>query len=102
MARPYALGKRSLAICDRCGGRAKYVELRTQVVNGLKTGLKVCSDCLDVDHPQLRLNRIRIDDPQALRDARPEIDIAEQRRLYGLVTGVQAAGAVGTVTAVIS
>ena len=98
----YATGKQSIAICDRCGCRAKYKELRDQVINGAKSGLRVCPDCLDIDHPQLRLNRIRINDPQALRFPRPEVDRDAQRRLLGGVLGVSAAGAVGRVTAVIS
>ncbi len=98
----YATGKYSLAICDRCGCRAKYKELRAQVVNSVKTGLRVCPDCLDADHPQLRLNRIRINDPQALQFPRPEVDKDTQRRLLNGVFGVSASGAVGRVTAVIS
>lgn len=98
----FATGRYSIAICDRCGCRAKYKELREQVVNGVKTNLRVCPDCLDADHPQLRLNRIRINDPQALRNPRPEIDIAEQRRLISGVLGVVATGAVGRLTATIT
>lgn len=98
----YATGKYSLAICDRCGCRAKYKELRDQVINGAKSGLRVCPDCLDADHPQLRLNKIRINDPQALQFARPEVDKELQRRLLSGVFGVSASGAVGRVTAVIS
>lgn len=98
----YATGKYSIAICDRCGCRAKYTELRDQVINGIKSGWRVCPDCLDVDHPQLRLNRIRINDPQALRFPRPEIDKDLQRRLIGGVLGVTASGTVGRVTAVIT
>ncbi len=81
MARSYATGKRSIAICDRCGCRAKYLDLKFQVVNSIRTGLAVCPDCLDQDHPQLKLNRVRIDDPQALRHARPESDKLTQREL---------------------
>lgn len=77
----FARGTHALAICDRCGCRARYLEMKFQVVNSVRTGLRVCPDCLDEDHPQLKLNRLRIDDPQALRDARPEIDIEEQRQL---------------------
>jgi hypothetical protein len=77
----YAVGKRSIAICDRCGCRAKYLDLKAQVVNSIRTGLRVCPDCLDQDHPQLKLNRVRIDDPQALRHARPESDKTAQREL---------------------
>lgn len=81
MARAYAIGKKSIAVCDRCGGRAKYLDLKFQVVNSIRTGLFVCPDCLDVDHPQLKLNRVRIDDPQALRNARPESDLQQSREL---------------------
>ena len=36
----YATGKRSLAICDRCGQRYRYPKLRKEW-----TGLKTCPDC---------------------------------------------------------
>jgi hypothetical protein len=55
--------------------------MRFQVVNSVRTGLRVCRDCLDQDHPQLKLNRVRIDDPQALQYARPEGDKYTQRQL---------------------
>lgn len=55
--------------------------MKFQIVNGVRTGLRVCESCLDQDHPQLMLNRIRIDDPQALRNARPESDKETQREL---------------------
>ena len=77
----YATGKKSLAICDRCGCREKHVLMAFQVVNSVRTGLRVCRDCMDQDHPQLRLNRLRIDDPQALQNARPESDKYTQREL---------------------
>jgi len=102
MGSSYATGKRSIAICDRCGCREKYLQLRYQVVNSVKTGLLVCRDCLDQDHPQLKLNRIRINDPQALRHPRPESDREYQRRLIRGIFGVPATGAVGRVTAVIT
>lgn len=102
MGSAYALGKHALAICDRCGCRARYLEMKDQVVNSVKTGLRVCPDCLDQDHPQLKLNKVRINDPQALRYPRGEIDILDQRRLYGMILGVNAQGGVGRVTAVIS
>ena len=98
----YAAGRKSIGICDRCGCREKYVEMKFQVVNSLRTGLRVCRDCLDQDHPQLKLNRVRIDDPQALRYARPEGDREYQRRLLNGVFGVSATGGVGRVTAVVS
>jgi hypothetical protein len=48
-----ATGRRSNAICDRCGFRCKYIELRNEV----EVGVWVCSECFDgaynrVNHPQ--------------------------------------------------
>lgn len=68
----FASGKFALQICDRCGRRVKYGELRNQVVNLRPTDLMVCDECLDQDHPQLQVGRIRVDDPQSLRDQKSE------------------------------
>lgn len=73
MSNPYASGKKSRGICDRCGRAVDYVELKDQVIARKKSGLKVCDSCLDMDHPQLFLPR-KLDDPQALRNARPLLD----------------------------
>ena len=102
MPAAYARGKYALAICDRCGCRTRYLELRNQIVNSAPTGLKVCPDCLDQDHPQLKLNKVRIYDPQGLRQPRGEIDIVDQRKLFGMVLGVTAQGGVGRLTATVS
>jgi hypothetical protein len=63
-------------------------------------------DVLDQDQPQLQLGRIRMDDPQALRDPRPDRGLEESRRLFswnpvGLV-GLDMYGQVGRVTVEIS
>jgi hypothetical protein len=34
--------------------------------------LKVCSECWDPDHPQLQLGMYPVDDPQAVRQPRPD------------------------------
>ena len=66
MAR-YATGKRSKAICDRCGLRYKYDQLKEEVQNRRPTGMRVCVTCFDGDHPQNHLGKVSISDPQALR-----------------------------------
>lgn len=71
MAR-YASGKKSVALCDRCGQQYPYQDLREQIENKRPNGLRVCPPCLDKDHPQLQLGRQRIVDPQALRHPRPD------------------------------
>jgi len=73
MTTPYASGKYSKAICDRCGQATDYTDLKAQIVARKDTGLRVCQDCLDQDHPQLFLPRV-FSDPQALRNARPLLD----------------------------
>jgi hypothetical protein len=64
----YASGKFAWAICDICGFRARYTELRPLIRNRRQTNVRVCSDCRDRDQPQHRVLR----DPQALRHPRPE------------------------------
>lgn len=71
MAR-YATGKKSVALCDRCGQKYPYTDLREQIENRRPNGLRVCRSCLDEDHPQLQLGRHKIQDPQALRFPRPD------------------------------
>ena len=71
MAR-YASGKKSVALCDRCGQQYPYQDLKEQIENKRPNGLRVCPPCLDKDHPQLQLGRQRIVDPQALRHPRPD------------------------------
>lgn len=70
----YAQGKRAFGFCDRCQFRYDLGELRYQVVAQKVTKLRVCPGCLDVDHPQLMLGRVPINDPIALRDPRPPLD----------------------------
>lgn len=120
MGSQFASGKNSIAFCDRCGRKVKYRELKPQVINQIVTGLRVCPPCLDKDHPQYRIGNLRITDPQALRNARPDPNLVLSRDIqWGWnpvgfnVTDILfestptpnnllATGAVGTVTVVIS
>tara|TARA_R100001460_G_scaffold38262_3_gene72824 strand:+ start:941 stop:1717 length:777 start_codon:yes stop_codon:yes gene_type:complete len=63
----YATGKRSLAICDRCGQRYRYPKLRKEW-----TGLKTCPDCFEPKHPQLEPSSVPYE-PQVLHEPRPDI-----------------------------
>ena len=62
----FAVGKYSLAICDRCGQQYKYLELQ-QEWNGLFT----CPECFEPKHPQLD-PPYHAADPEALKNARPD------------------------------
>ena len=81
MSNRFAAGKIALGICDRCGFEYYLKELRKETVKGQVTNLKVCHTCLDPDHPQLHLGEQIIDDPQALRDPRPDTGLDESREL---------------------
>lgn len=69
----YASGKTSKGICDRCGLTFRYTDLHFEIENQKRNGLKVCSSCLDDDHPQLQLGKEKVVDAQALRDPRPDV-----------------------------
>ena len=71
MSQTYAPAKKALGNCDRCGWTYKLRELKDEVVDLNSTGLLVCPTCFDPDQPQLQVGRWPVDDPQALRNARP-------------------------------
>ena len=72
MPNQFASGKYAIAECDRCDQRYMLKELRTQTVKTKPYKIKVCPSCWDPDHPQLQLGMYPVDDPQALRNPRPD------------------------------
>ncbi len=62
----YASGKRSRAMCDRCGMEMKYTKLLKEW-----TGFQVCKDCFDTKHPQ-DFPGVHQADAEILRDPRPD------------------------------
>lgn len=75
---PWALG-----LCDRCGFAYKLNELHVEIYDERPNGLLCCSDCLDVDNPQLQLGRVRVTDPQSLLDPRPDTGVQGSTGLFG-------------------
>ena len=73
MANQFASGKHAIAECDRCGQRYKLSELRKLVIKQQIKDIKVCPSCWDPDQPQLSLGLYPVNDPQALRDPRPDV-----------------------------
>jgi hypothetical protein len=69
----FSSGKFAIAECDRCGQRYKLKELRKLVVKQQIKNIKVCPSCWDPDQPQLSLGLYPVDDPQAVREPRPDI-----------------------------
>ena len=73
MPNTYSSGKFSIAECDRCGQRYKLKELRKLIVKQQVKNIKVCPTCWDPDQPQLSLGMYPVDDPQAVREPRPDV-----------------------------
>ena len=122
----YAKAKYAFGFCDKTGFRYPLKDLVPEYNNGVKTGFLVGRDVVDPDQPQNFLGRLKINDPQSLRNPRPDTSLIESRTLYGFdpvgndavfmtasvgrvsvtttnatvesVTGVSATGGVGSVT----
>ena len=72
MPNRFASGKRAIAECDVCGQRFKLKQLKRLVIKTKVTGILACPECWNPDHPQLQLGMYPVDDPQALRNPRPD------------------------------
>lgn len=73
MGNRFASGKNAIAECDRCGFRYKLTVLRKEVIKTKTYNLLVCPTCWDPDQPQLSLGMYPVDDPQGIRDPRPDL-----------------------------
>ncbi len=73
----FASTKRAIAECDICGFQYKLRELREIIRKGKTTNLKACHECWSPDHPQLKLGEFPVDDPQAIRDPRPDRSLGD-------------------------
>jgi hypothetical protein len=125
MPNRFASGKRAIAQCDRCGFRYKLKQLKKLVIKTKNVNILVCPSCWEPDQPQLQLGMYPVDDPQALRDPRPDnsylqaglnvngnpsdgsriiqwgwnpVGLNNPLGLSGLVNVLEAQGSVGTVT----
>lgn len=125
MANKFASGKRAIAECDRCGQRYMLKQLKQLVVKTKNVNILVCPTCWEPDQPQLQLGMYPVDDPQALRNPRPDtsfvqaglnvngnpsdgsrviqwgwypVGLSNPLGLSGLVNTLIGTGAVGTVT----
>lgn len=73
MATQYASGKYAIAECDRCGQRYKLSQLKKEIIKTKLYEIKVCPSCWDPDQPQLSLGLYPVQDPQAVREPRPDV-----------------------------
>jgi hypothetical protein len=72
MPSKYAFGKRAIASCDRCGFQYPLKRLREIVIKTKNVNILVCPTCWEPDQPQLQLGMYPVNDPQALRNPRPD------------------------------
>ena len=72
MGNRFTEGKRAISECDRCGFRFKLKNLKELVNKTKNVNILVCKECWEQDHPQLLLGMYPVDDPQALRNPRPD------------------------------
>jgi hypothetical protein len=107
MTSPFASSIRALGLCDRCGFTFRLNQLQREMYDRRENGLLTCPSCTDIDHPQLQLGLVSVDDPQSLQDPRPDIDRQASTSYFGwapvgntLTGGIT--GEVGTVTVLTS
>ncbi len=72
MPNRFASGKYAISQCDRCGFRYKLKQLRRLVIKTKNVNILVCPSCWEPDQPQLQLGIYPVDDPQAIRNPRPD------------------------------
>jgi hypothetical protein len=98
----YAKGKKALGICDRCGFTYKLSELKYEIEDSIRNGLRVCSSCFDPDHPQFKVGELQTSDPQSLFNPRTDTGEKESTTYYGFnpvaSTGIVMKGKIGKVT----
>ena len=95
----YASGKNSIAQCDRCNFRYPLKQLKRLVIKTKNVNILVCPECWEPDQPQLSLGLYPVNDPQAVRNPRPDSNSYYQSGLNGLQT-VEQTGALQTETGV--
>jgi hypothetical protein len=72
MPTKFASGRFAIAQCDRCGFRYKLKQLKELVIKTKNVNLLVCPTCWEPDQPQLQLGMYPVNDPQAIRNPRPD------------------------------
>jgi len=79
MPNKFSSGKLSIGYCDRCGFRFKLSKLKTLVIKTKEINIRVCPECWEVDHPQLKLGMHPVNDPQAVRNPRTDTSYPQSR-----------------------
>lgn len=77
MPSQFSSGKHAIAECDRCGFRYKLKQLKPLVIKTKNVNILVCRECWEEDQPQLQLGMYPVNDPQAVRNPRPDTSYYE-------------------------
>ena len=98
MPNKFASGKFAIAQCDRCNFRYKLKQLKVLTIKTKNVNILVCPECWEPDQPQLLLGMFPVDDPQAIRNPRPDFTGYPQSRAWIIpVMAVTGTGFIGTV-----
>jgi hypothetical protein len=73
MPNRFASGKYAIAECDRCAQRYKLKQLKKLTIKTKQVNILVCPECWEPDQPQLSLGMYPVNDPQAIRNPRPDV-----------------------------
>ena len=84
MPSKYSSGKNAIAQCDRCNFRYKLSQLKRLVIKTKNVNILVCPECWEPDQPQLSLGLYPVNDPQAVRNPRPDSPGYFQSGLTGI------------------
>ena len=88
MPSQFSSGKYAIAECDRCGQRYMLKQLKKLTIKTKQVNIKVCPECWEPDQPQLSLGLYPVNDPQAVREPRPDVSYRQsgQSGLQDLLT----------------
>ena len=99
MSNQFASDRIAISECDICGFRYKLKTLRYLIVKTKTTNIKACNECWSPDQPQLQLGMYPVDDPQAIRNPRPDFTGYPQSRSQVIeAIGMTTTSFVGQVT----
>ena len=104
MPNRFSSAKFSISQCDRCGFRFKLTKLKSLTIKTKNVNILVCPECWEQDHPQLQLGLYPVNDPQAVRNPRPDFAEYPESRSYteAINNGVGIGLAVGTLTEIVT
>jgi hypothetical protein len=73
MTNRFTAGHKAISECDRCGQRYLLKRLKPLVIRTKVTNILVCPQCWEPDQPQNMQGMYPVEDPQAIRNPRPDL-----------------------------